>query len=142
MPDRITATGWRNAKTRILTVDQTVRRVTLDAGRHLLFGDAAEVVRFTTRVALRDGSLGPGERAEPTVQEMAAATAGAPPAGSAWGGSATTGPPELPADPGVYRFIDVAAGHFMNLYLVANASAQPKLVGPVTWDLVDGKVVA
>jgi hypothetical protein len=141
MPDRITATGWRRAQTRVLTVDQTVRKVTLGEGRYLLFGDPTQVVRFTTRIANRDGSLIAGEQPEPAPADLAAATVGAPPAGAAWGGTATAGPPELPADPGVYRFLDVNAGSLVNLYVIANAPAQPRLVGPVTWDLVSGEPV-
>ncbi len=141
MADRITATGWRLAHTRILTVDQTVRKVTLGEGRYLLFGDPTQAVRFTTRIANRDGSPIAGEQPEPTQADLATATAGAPPAGAAWGGTAMAGPPELPADPGVYRFLDVNAGSFINLYAISNAPAQPRLVGPVTWDLVSGEPV-
>jgi hypothetical protein len=141
MADRITATGWRRAQTRVLTADQTVRKVTVGEGRYLLFGDPTQAVRYTTRIANRDGSLITGEQPEPTQTELADATAGAPSAGAAWGGTATAGPPELPADPGVYRFLDVNAGSFINLYVIANARAQPRLVGPVTWDLVSGEPV-
>ena len=141
MADRITATGWRRAQTRILTVDDTVRKVTLGEGRYLLFGDPTQVVRFATRIANRDGSLVAGEQPEPAPTDLAGATAGTPPAGAAWDGSATAGPPELPADPAVYRFLDVNAGSFVNLYVIADAPAQPRLVGPVTWDLVSGEPV-
>jgi len=137
MSDRITANQWRNCTTKLLTVDATVRSIVLSPGRYLLFGDAAQIVRFATRRATDSaGTLDTGEVAPASLP---APTAGTPAAGSAWGaGAPVQGAAEIQADATAHRQIDVPEGkYFTVLYLSATAAATPKLMGPIHWELTN-----
>lgn len=140
MSDRITATNWRNCQTKQLSVDGTIRKVVLAPGRYLLFGDAAQIVRFTTRRAVdAAGTLDTGEVAPATLPVP---TAGTVAAGEAWhAADAVVGAAEIQADATASRHIDVPENSkfWMVLYLSATAAATPKLLGPVHWDLVGGR---
>lgn len=137
MSDRITSNNWRNSQVKLLTVDNTVRSITLTPGRYFLMADAAQTVRFGVRWATNSaGALQAGEVA-PTLPLP---TVGTPGAGSAWGaGAPAVGEADLPADTTAssHRQIDVPEGKFLNLYLIAPAGGTPKLVGPVHWELVN-----
>lgn len=136
MADRITANNWRNCQTKQLSVDATVRKVTLGPGRYLLMGDAAQIVRFALRkVTDATGTtLDPNEAAAPSSLPLP--TAGTVAAGEAWhAADAVVGAAEVQADLGAHRQIDVPESQYFNLYLSANAAATPKLLGPIHWNL-------
>ena len=137
MSDRITANQWRNCVTKQLSVDATVRKLVLAPGRYYLMGDAAQIVRFTTRRATDSaGTLDAGEVAPASLPLP---TAGTVAAGEAWhAADAVLGAAEIQADAGAHRQIDVPEGKFFYvLYLSAGAAATPKLIGPVHWELTN-----
>lgn len=142
MSERLNATNWRRTKTRLLTVDSTVRKITLTEGRWALFGSAAQVIRFTTRNAIAAvGTLDAGETA-PLAADMPVPLVGSPAAGAAFDEvAANIGVAEVPADVSAYRFINVEPRQFKVLYVIAPAGTTAKLQGPIEWDLVQGEMV-
>jgi hypothetical protein len=116
-----------------LTVDTTVRSITLPAGAYRLYGSAAGAVFYATRPCKSDGTLeGPGVTA-PTTGQLAAATAGSPAAGKAWdtANGSVVGSPDLSTDATQWEVITVPVGAFKNLYVrIASGSTVVKLVGP------------
>jgi hypothetical protein len=140
MADRLNASSWRNCKTIVLTVDNTVRKVTLTPGRYALYGSAAQIVRFSTRRTDSTGAV-QGDALAPVSADMPVPAAGTAGAGLAHAADATDGVAEIPADATIYRFIHVAPSEFVTLYLIAPAATTCKLQGPLVWDFEHGKVI-
>lgn len=141
MSERLNATNWRRTKTRLLTVDNTVRKIVLTEGRWALFGSATQTTRFTTRNAVDSaGTLDAGETA-PNAAAMPVPTAGTPAAGDAFDVGADIGTGEVPQDAASYRYINVEPRQFKVLYVIAPAGTTARLIGPLEWDLVSGEAV-
>ena len=123
-------TDWRSAVDRKLTVDNTVRKITLTSGGYRLYGHATQVYFATRYASDATGTLKSGEAA-PTTSDRAAPSAGSPGAGLAWpaSGTAATGH-ALPTDTTVYEEIAVPSGQYINLYLCCGTTANPILTGP------------
>ena len=142
MPARL-ASRPRSANARTLTVDTTVRVITLGQGGWRLYGSPTAVF-YATRNANADGTLASGEQlAIPLTTDLVASTAGTPAAGKAYGngfagtsteaeaGGSAVGAMPLPTDTTDWREITVAPGAFLNLYVrVAASTASPTLIGP------------
>lgn len=132
------ASGPRTVLSRALTVDTTVRRVTLGPGGWRLRGASTQVY-MAVRVALTAaGALESGEAA-PSSAALSASAAGTPGAGLAWAAGdadkeasgSTFGGQLLPTDPAEWIEIAVPQGGFLNVYLrVAAGTANPVLEGP------------
>jgi hypothetical protein len=128
----------RRTLSHALTVDDTVRRVTLGPGGWRLYGASTQVYALI-RAATPAGAIADGEDAAPGTADLAASVAGSPGDGLAWGGgiagaeasSSTLGGIPLPTDSEQYIEIAVKGGRYVNLYLrVASGTAAPVLVGP------------
>jgi hypothetical protein len=131
------ASGPRRAQAHVLTVDTTVRKVTLGPGGWQLYGASTQVY-YATRQADATGAL-LGSDTAPTTSTLAAGGAGSPGTGNAWGGgiagaeaeSSTLGALRAPTDTTQFVEIAVRGGTFVNLYVrVAASTAAPVLQGP------------
>lgn len=123
-------TDWRSAVDRKLTVDSTVRRITLTPGGWRLYGHATQVYFETRYASASDGTLRSGEVA-PSTGDLAAPSTGSPGAGLAFPASGTSPTGHaLPTDTTVYEEIAVPSGQYLNLYLCCGTTANPILTGP------------
>ncbi len=128
------------ARSHVLTVDNTVRRVTLSTGGWRLYGASTQVY-YATRAASAAGVID-ASLAAPATTDLRASVAGTPTTGNAWdvgvagvqdtasNGCLMGGAP-LPTDTTQWVNLGVGAGAYLNLYVrVASGSAAPVLVGP------------
>lgn len=132
------ASAARRARTHKLTVDATLRQVTLSPGGWRLYGSAVQVSYQVRAATTSTGTLATGETA-PVLGALIASTAGGA-AGFALGAAgditaadsngSVTGSLQLTTDPTAYDEIQVPAGTYMNVYLAAGSAATPTLVGP------------
>lgn len=130
--------GARKVQGYPLTVDATLRKITLPPGGWRLHGHGTQVY-FATRWATNaTGTLATGEAAPGAA--IPAGTAGAS-AGFAWsddgdvsdatpGASAVKGGGRLPTYDQDYVEFAVPQGQWLNVYLSAAAAAAPVLLGP------------
>jgi hypothetical protein len=126
----------RTARSRKLTVDNSLRRVTLPEGGWRLFGCATQIYYALRSAEDADGTLSTGAVA-PVVGDLAAPVAGAAATFAYSDGSiaadthsAAPGGIPLPLDTTVFDEIAVRTGRFVNLYLAAASSVNCILVGP------------
>jgi hypothetical protein len=129
--------GLRGARARTLTVDNTIRRLTLPGGSWRVYGAATQVY-VTTRAAVdAAGTLATGDAHPAALGPGTAAGA----AGFLWGtgglvekdatSTEAFGDVPLPTDPTDWIEIAIAPGEFANVYMkVASGTAAPVLVGP------------
>lgn len=129
----------RNAVSRMLTVDTTVRRVVLEGdARHprawRLYGSATQVYWAALSADDAAGTLS-GDLLAPTTDgsggtlALAASTAGSPGSGEADG--STEGGLYLPTDDAQFETIPVSAGRYVVLYVrCASGSTTVRLQGP------------
>ena len=128
------ATTLRQAGTRTLTLDNTVRGIALGPGGWHVHGSTTQGW-IATRYATDDpadggpGTLKTGEVA-PTTGELAASAAGSAGTADAWDDAQTVTGVPLPATAAEYIEIGVPAGQFVNLYLRTATSTTVLLVGP------------
>lgn len=131
------AHGMSKAGSYPITVDNTVRRVTLGPGFWRLRGSSTQVYFATRRASAADGTLVSGEAAAP--ETLPAGAAGSPGEGLAWGtgyigtdaASSTKGAIPLETDSTLYREFPVPAGSYLNIYVAtASGTATPVLEGP------------
>jgi hypothetical protein len=119
----------RNAGTRVLTVDTTVRSLVLSGGGWRLWGAATQVY-YTTRACDESGVLLAGEVA-PGTTDLAAAAAGSAAAAAAWDPAATVTALRAPTDTTLFAELAVQTQRFCRLYVrVAASTAAPVLEGP------------
>lgn len=121
--------GPRSAVSKKLTVDATVRRVTLKGGGWRLYGNATQAYYATRNATDAAGTLATGESAP---SSLAASTAGSPGAGLAYdtGNGSVDGAIPLPTDATQFVEIAVAPSAFVNLYVSAGGAINLILVGP------------
>ena len=136
------AGDMRHTKRYALTVDTTVRMVTLYGGGWRLYAAAASVFYATRQASDPAGTLMTGEAAAPAAADLVASTAGTPsPATAAYAqgnlkggvevGGSVRGSCALGTDLTQYEEIAVPANGYMNLYVrVAAGTASPILQGP------------
>lgn len=130
----------RRARAFPLTVDNTLRVVTLGPGGWRLYGSSTQIYYETRTAVLSDGTLLSGETA-PTQSDLVSQAAGSPAAGIAYGvqllpagtdaHSSVRGGLNLTTDPTQFEVITVPLGQYVNLYLATAASTvHPILEGP------------
>lgn len=124
------ASAIRSAGRRLLTVDTTVRAITLGPGGWRLYESSTQVYYAARNAADSAGTLASGESA-PSTSELAAPSAGSPVSPAAWPSDGTVTALAAPTLPGDYREIAVKGSGYMNLYLrVASGTATIALEGP------------
>jgi hypothetical protein len=124
------ASALRSAGRRLLTVDTTVRVITLGPGGWRLHESSTQVYYAVRNATDSAGTLASGETA-PTTSELAAPSAGSPGTGLAWPADGTVTALAAPTIPGDYREIGVKGGAYLNLYIrVASSTATIALEGP------------
>lgn len=137
-----TAQTQRAIRSWVLTSDSTAagRVVTLTDGTWRLYGSAIQVYAVIRQATNDTGTLQSSETA-PVSGDFAAAVAGTPSAGKAYGtgklaennGAATgstRGPLLVPTDITNYIEIDATPFSFLNLYLKSASATTCTLVGP------------
>lgn len=124
------ASAIRGAGRRLLTVDTTVRVITLGPGGWRLYESSTQVYYAVRNATDSAGTLASGESA-PTTSELAAASAGSPGTALAWPSDGTVTALAAATLLGDYREIAVKGGAYLNLYVrVASSTATIALEGP------------
>ena len=124
------ASALRGAGRRLLTVDNTVRVITLGPGGWRLYESSTQVYFAVRNATDSAGTLASGETA-PSTSELAAASAGSPAATLAWPSDGTVTALAAPTLLGDYRELGVKGGAYLNLYIrVASGTATIALEGP------------
>jgi hypothetical protein len=128
----VTTAEPRRADGDPITVDNSLRSITLKGpGAWLLYGSAQQVY-YCTRATDASGNVVQGERPAPTTA-LGPGTAGTPAAGKAWDPSngSVSGALALPTDTSDWRKIAVPASGYRTLYVSAPGGlATPRLEGP------------
>ena len=127
---RLASAVW-GAGVRKLTIDTTVRKLTLTPGGWRLYGSATQVYYAVRRATDASGStLDTGEVA-PTTSQLAAPGTTAPAAGALHNPADIVTCIDLTTDISEWHEISVAPGKWLNLYCrVAAGTANPHLEGP------------